>query len=296
MSGAHNTPAAAAGAAARRGIPFGELPITEQRNPASMRLDRMSPAEMLTLFDREDHGAIEAVAAAAPAIARVAQRVADAYRDGRRIFLLGAGTSGRLAMQEVTELPPTFGIEPGIFEALIASREEITGTTVTSHEDDTVNVVAALQERHTSAGDVVIGIAASGSTPFVLAGLRHAKAAGAWTVGMANNPGTAVLTDVDEPVLLNTGPEVVTGSTRMKAGTAQKIALNRITTVAMVLCGRVTSNLMTELTGSVDKLKGRAVRIVAELGQVPADVAHEALEASGWHVRTALDQVSSGRP
>lgn len=275
------------------GMSCSDLPVTEQRNPNSMTLDRMTTLEMLALFDTEDHTAVAAVAAAASSLARVAERVADTYRTGGRILLLGAGTSGRIAAQEVAELPATFGIQPAIFQALISSGAMMSGSTVAQHEDDTEAIAAALTERNIGPGDVVIGVAASGETPFVLAGIRNARAAGAWTIGLANNPDTSLLIEVDEPVLLATGPEVVTGSTRLKAGTAQKVALNRISTIAMILCGRVTSNVMTELTGSADKLKGRAIRIVAELGKVSTDVASQTLEAADWHVRTALTQLAT---
>jgi N-acetylmuramic acid 6-phosphate etherase len=180
-----------------------------------------------------------------------------------------------------------------VFRALIASDVRIADSTVARSEDDTTAVVAALADQDIGTGDVVIGVAASGTTPFVLAGLRYAKAAGAWTAGLACNDGTPLLQEADEPILLATGPEIVAGSTRLKAGTAQKVALNRISTVAMVLSGRVTSNVMTELTGSVDKLRSRAVRIVADLGDVPVDVACRALESTDWRVRPALEFVWS---
>jgi N-acetylmuramic acid 6-phosphate etherase len=202
--------------------------------------------------------------------------------------LLGAGTSGRIAVQEVAELPPTFGVAPSTFSALIASGVDITGATIARHEDDTAAVVTALEDLGTCTGDVIIGVSASGTTPFVVAGLATARRLGAWTVGIANNPDTPVLMRSDLGVLLDTGPEVLTGSTRMKAGTAQKIALNRITTLAMVLAGRVTSNVMTHLTGTVEKLRVRAVRIVTELGHVTEEQALAALESSGWQVQPAL--------
>ena len=184
---------------------------------------------------------------------------------------------------------------PARFEALIASGVVISGSTIAADEDDQVAVGAALEGRDVGDRDVVIGIAASGTTPFVVAGLRYARNAGAWTVGIANNSGTPVLDQAHQAILLATGPEVVAGSTRLKAGTAQKITLNRITTVAMVLCGRVRGNVMIEFAGSVDKLKSRAVRVVANLGNVSVRAAEEALESSDWQVRAALDNVLRDR-
>jgi N-acetylmuramic acid 6-phosphate etherase len=252
----------------------------------------MTPAEMLALMDREDHRVVAAVAAVESEIAVIAERVAATFREGHRITLLGAGTSGRIAVQEVAELSPTFGLESGVFSALVASGIDIPGSSIAANEDDTAAVAAALSaDAAVSNGDIVIGLSASGTTPFVVAGLGVAKRLGAWTVGIANSPDTPVLTIPHLGVLLDTGPEILTGSTRMKAGTAQKIALNRVTTIAMVLAGRVTSNFMTELTGGVDKLRDRAMRIVCELGDVSRERAETALETCGWRVRPALEQV-----
>ena len=217
---------------------------TEARNPASTDLSDMSPAEVVALMTAEEYRVLDALAAVTSELAMAASRVAAVYRTGGRVFLVGAGTSGRLAVMEAAELPPTFGAGPDRFIGLAASKTPIGPAAVAASEDDTQAVVEALSEWGVGPADGVIGLAASGTTPFVVEAVRAGRAASAWTCGIANNPETPLLETADLGVLLDTGPELVTGSTRLKAGTAQKLALNRITTAAFVELGHVRSNLM----------------------------------------------------
>jgi N-acetylmuramic acid 6-phosphate etherase len=265
------------------------LPPTEQRNPASANLSQLDADAVIDLMNREERRALEAVEAAAPLLAEVARRVSAAFQTGGRTVLIGAGTSGRIAAQEVAELPPTFGIQGESFAVLCVGSPEAGPTAVARTEDDVDAIVGALADLRIGAKDVVVGLAASGSTPFVLAGLQAAARARAWTCALANNPGSPMLTDAALGVLLDTGPEVLTGSTRLKAGTAQKLALNRITTAAMVLAGRVMENHMIDLKGTNSKFRQRSIRIVADLAHLTPAEAEQALDAVGWSVRRAVE-------
>jgi N-acetylmuramic acid 6-phosphate etherase len=266
----------------------GELPPTEQRNPASYTLGELSAADVIALMNREERRALLAVEQAAPLLARAAEQVAAVFANGGRTVFIGSGTSGRIALQEAAELPPTFGVPQEAF-AVLAAGGTLTGpAAITRDEDDASAAPAALETMGIGPGDAVVGLAASGTTPFVRAGVRAAAAAGAWTCGIAHNPAAPLLADGELGILLDTGPEVLTGSTRLKAGTAQKLALNRITTAAMVVGGRVASNHMIDLVGSNQKLRARAVRIVMDLAGIDAPAARQRLEAARWSVRDAL--------
>src|SRR5690348_1870441 len=238
-------------------------------------------------MNRAERQVLAAVEQASPLLTRAAERIAAVFAAGGRTVFLGAGTSGRIALQEAAELPPTFGVPPESFTVMAAGGPLMGPTAITHTEDDVHAVPDALSAMRIGPGDAVIGLAASGTTPFVRAGVQAAARAGAWTCGIAHNPG-ALLHDGELGILLDTGPEVLTGSTRLKAGTAQKLALNRITTAAMVLAGRVAGNHMIDLTGSTQKLQARAVRIVMDLGGLDESHARERLEAADWSVRAAL--------
>jgi N-acetylmuramic acid 6-phosphate etherase len=275
----------------------GPLPPTEQRNPASRGLGDLPAAAVIALMNSAEHRVLAAVEQATPLLAETAERVAAVFTGGGRTVLIGSGTSGRIALQEVAELPPTFGVSPDSFLVMAAGGPLMGPTAITWDEDDERAAPGALGAIHIGSGDAVIGLAASGTTPFVRAGVRAAAGAGAWTCGIAHNPGAPLLADGQLGILLDTGPEVLTGSTRLKAGTAQKLALNRITTAAMVLAGRVAENHMIELTGGNTKLRARAVRIVVDLAGIGEPEARARLEAAGWSVRAALEPGSrpSGR-
>lgn len=266
----------------------GSLPRTEQRNPASRGLGKLPPASVIALMNQEEHHALTAVERATPLLALAAERIAAVFSDGGRTVFIGSGTSGRIALQEAAELPPTFGVHPDSFLVMAAGGPLMGPTAITRTEDDEQAAPQALSALRIGSGDAVIGLAASGTTPFVRAGIQAAARAGAWTCAIAHNPGAPLLGDGELGILLDTGPEVLTGSTRLKAGTAQKLALNRITTAAMVLAGRVADNHMIELTGSNAKLRARAIRIVMDLTALGEPEATRRLEAADWSVRGAL--------
>jgi N-acetylmuramic acid 6-phosphate etherase len=203
-----------------------ELPSTEQRNPRSMQLGALNAAEVVAVMDDEERYTLAAVRAAAADLAEAAERIAACFVSGGRTILLGSGTSGRLAVGEVAEMPPTFGVGPDRFVAFGAGGRSLGASAIASSEDDVEAAPRALRELAIGSRDAVIGIAASGTTPFVLAGIEAAARVGAWTCGIANNPRTPLLESVAHAILLDTGPELLCGSTRLKAGTAQKLALN----------------------------------------------------------------------
>ncbi|HSZ06880.1 MAG TPA: N-acetylmuramic acid 6-phosphate etherase [Solirubrobacteraceae bacterium] len=264
------------------------MAATERRHPRSTGLGSMTAREVVALMDDEEWRTAAAVRQAAPCIVTAADRVADCLRHNGRIVLMGAGTSGRIAIQEAAEMRPTFGVPEGQFLALVAGGLSCGSAAITSSEDDTRAPVATLAKMGIGPNDAVIGLAASGTTPFVLAGLRAGRAEGAWTCAIANNADAPVLEIADTAICLDTGAEILTGSTRLQAGTAQKLALNRITTAAMVVNGRVVENHMVDLVVSIAKLERRAVRIVCDLCGLDEHDARRLLESNDWSVRGAL--------
>lgn len=263
------------------------LPETERRHPDSGELSSLGPLGVVELMDAAEVATFEAVGLARPQIAAAAERLAAVIRGGGRVVMLGAGTSGRIVAGDVSELSPTFGAAGAQFSALVAGGG--LASSIASSEDDEQAPAARIAELALGPGDAAIGVAASGSTPFVLAGIAAAREHGAWTCGIANNSPSALLAAVDLGIHLATGPEILTGSTRLQAATAQKLALNRITTAAMVCSGHVLGNQMVEMRVSVRKLRGRAIRIVADLAGVPEHEAEARLERADWVIRRALD-------
>jgi N-acetylmuramic acid 6-phosphate etherase len=253
----------------------------------------MSAKQIVRLMNEEERNVIRAVEAAEGPLAEASQHAAQAFTLGGRIVYVGAGTSGRIASMDAAEMPPTFGIESDRFVALIAGGSAAGVKAVEDAEDDLVGAVSAINEMHLTQNDIVIGIAASGTTPFVVGAVRHARQKGVWTCGIANNRHAPLLEEADLGIFLDTGPEVLTGSTRLKAGTAQKLALNRISTAAMVLSGKVVENLMVDVKAKNFKLKERCCRIVTELTNVTRDEAQELLEANEWSIRAVLQQLRS---
>ncbi len=238
---------------------------TESRNPRSYGLDKMSAHDMIRLMNEEEGAVLRALHTAEDALAVAAERAAAAYQAGGRIIYVGAGTSGRIATADAAEMPPTFGIEPSRFVALVAGGTVAKDKAIEDAEDDMYASITALNDMAVNRKDIVIGIAASGTTPFVVSAVHHANQKGIWTCGIANNRGAALLEIATHPIFLDTGPEVLTGSTRLKAGTSQKLALNRISTASMVLSGKVIENLMVDVKAKNQKLKERCARIVCEL-------------------------------
>jgi N-acetylmuramic acid 6-phosphate etherase len=249
----------------------------------------MTSHDMIRLMNEEESVVLRCLSAAEEALAIAAEKAAQAFQNDGRVIYIGAGTSGRIAAADAAEMPPTFGIEPDRFVAIIAGGTATRDKAVEDAEDDVYASISALNDMGVSRKDIVIGIAASGTTPFVVSAVRHARQKGVWTCGIANNRGSALLEVAQHPILLETGPEVLTGSTRLKAGTAQKLALNRISTVAMVLSGKVIQNLMVDVKAKNQKLKERCARIVCELTPATKDEAWQLLEEHDWSIRSVIE-------
>jgi N-acetylmuramic acid 6-phosphate etherase len=260
--------------------------LTESRNPRSRRLDTMSTRRVVSLLLDEDRRAITAAARRAPAIAKAARLVADTLAAGGRVFLVGAGTSGRLGVLEAAECPPTFGTEPGQIVAILAGGDTAVFRAVEGAEDR--EDAGREQGRQAKGGDALIGISASSVTPFVRGALAAARRNGARTVLLTCAPHGGLRGLADVLIALRTGPEVLTGSTRLKAGSATKAALNAITTAAMVRLGKAYENLMVDLRQGSAKLQDRARRIVAMAGRVSPEEAQRLIRAADGHVKTAI--------
>lgn len=260
---------------------------SEQRNPRSERIDAVSTREMLEIINGEDAGVAQAVEAEIPHIAEAVDAIAERFEKGGRLFYLGAGTSGRLAVLDAAELSPTFGLGPERVIALIAGGAEALVRSAEGAEDDESGALEELMRFGLSQGDCVLGIAASGRTPYVAGALRFAQQKGAWTGAVTTNPETLLGQFADVVIAPVVGPEVITGSTRMKSGTAQKLVLNMISTAVMVRMGCVLGNRMVNVQLTNDKLWDRAERIVAEIAGVDRGAAAEALKVAG-DVRTAV--------
>jgi N-acetylmuramic acid 6-phosphate etherase len=266
------------------------LSPTEQRNPRSMNLDQMSTAMAIKLMLSEDTKVPRAILRERRQIEAAIKLIVSAFRDGGRLFYVGAGTSGRLGILDASECPPTFRTPPELVQGIIAGGPMALSRSVEGAEDDVAAGARAIEFRGVSKRDIVVGIAASGRTPFVWGALKEAKRRGAKTVLLCFNPSLKI-SRAEKPDLVvtpNIGPEVLTGSTRLKAGTATKLILNLFTTLAMVRLGKVVGNLMVDLNPSNTKLRGRAVRIVRELTGADESTANRALERSGWVVKKAL--------
>jgi len=262
---------------------------TEQRNPRSRGLDKRTIPQLVDLFIREEQYVDRALLAQRGAIARAAALVAKKLQAGGRLIYVGAGTSGRLGVVDASEMPPTFNAPPEQVQAIMAGGSPAVFKSKEGAEDARDTAVAELRARGLAKNDVVCGIAASGQTPFVLAALEEARKRGAGSILVSCNPKRRIKTPVDVAIDLPTGPEIVTGSTRLKAGTATKLVLNMLSTIAMVRLGRVSDNLMTNVQATNDKLRARCVRLVEALAKVDAAKAQAVLEANGWRVPAALE-------
>ena len=267
--------------------------LTEQRNPRSENLEKMNAQDFVTLFVDEEKFVGEALRAATVDLGRAIEFVADSLRKGGRLFYVGAGSSGRLGVLDASEIPPTFGASPELVQGIIAGGATALHRSVEGAEDEGSNGALAIDRRGVKDVDVVIGITASGRTPFVFGGLARAKSLGAKTILLSCNPARESRGGgIDLAIDFAVGPEILTGSTRLKAGTATKIALNIISTGAMVALGKVRGNLMIDLNTSSTKLRDRATRMVAELTQCDYNSARAQLEESGWDLRVVLKKTS----
>lgn len=261
---------------------------TEAVNPASARIDQLDPVALVRLMNAEDARVASAVAAAESAIARGIQIVADRLAAGGRLIYMGAGTSGRLGVLDASECPPTFGTPPGLVIGLIAGGQTALTTAVEGAEDRPEEAIADLDRVAVTAADVVVGIATSGRTPYVLGGLAHARARGCTTIGLACTPEPELAGLADVLLILEVGPEIIAGSTRLKAGTATKMVLNMLTTGAMVRLGKTYGNLMVDLKATNSKLLVRTRRLVTQLAAVSEDEAERLLAACHGELKTAV--------
>jgi len=278
--------------------------LTEQRNPRSENLEKLSPREVVQLFVDEEKFVQDALRDAAADLTRAIEIVAEALRNGGRLFYVGAGSSGRIGVLDASEIPPTFGAAPDLVQGVIAGGVTALHRSAEAVEDDETAGALAMERRGVKDRDVVVGITASGRTPFVVGALSRAKSSGAKTILLTCNPAVAGGADAGQPrspisattidlvISLEVGPELLTGSTRLKAGTATKVALNIISTGAMVVLGKVRGNLMIDLHTTSTKLRDRAVRVVAELTQSDYDTARQKLEASGWNLREIIGEIN----
>jgi N-acetylmuramic acid 6-phosphate etherase len=270
------------------------LPPTEQRNPASMQLDQMSALELADLFNREDARAVQAVGAVLPDIARAIEMISAVLESGGRWFLIGAGTSGRLALLDAMELEPTFNLPPGLVVALLAGGPAAAIGSTEDVEDDDRRGAADLRDGGLTKQDIVLGVAASGRTPYVLGALGYARSVGAPTIALACNPLSTIGGIADLAIEPIPGPEVLTGSTRLKAGTTQKMVLNILSTGVMVRLGKVYSNLMVDVRPTNSKLRRRAVHIIGEVADLDAVHAEQLLASADWEVKTAVVMALTG--
>jgi N-acetylmuramic acid 6-phosphate etherase len=271
-----------------------ETRITEHRLRLSRHLDRMSSLAIVRLMNREDRRVMAAVQRALPAISRAVDAIVSAIHKGGRLIYVGAGTSGRLAVLDASECPPTFGTSPNTIQAIIAGGRRAVVSAVEGAEDSSTNAVRDLRRRKLSARDVVVGIAASGTTPYVLGAIKYARKLRATTVAVSCNRDAPLPRLADIAIVTIVGPEVLTGSTRLKAGTAQKMVLNMLSTAAMVRLGHAYENLMIDVALTNDKLTGRALRILAEASGADASAAKHALRQSKHNMRLALVMLKRG--
>lgn len=268
---------------------FSDARLTERRNPRTQSIDTASPLELVDLMNHEDATVPAAVARARESIARTIELVEASFRAGGRLIYVGAGTSGRLGVLDATECPPTFGSPPDMVSGVIAGGLPALVRSVEGAEDDVHAGAGSMDERDVCDKDIVIGIAASGTTPFVRAALARAHARGARTAFLSCTEPPAQLRELcDVCITVLVGPEVVTGSTRMKAGTATKLVLNTITTGAMIRLGKVYGNLMVDLRAWNEKLVDRSRRIVMETTGLPKAAAGDVITAAGGSVKTAI--------
>lgn len=262
--------------------------VTEARNPASADLDRLSALEFVRLVNSEDAKLADAVADEAKQIADAIDLIAGRLANGGRLIYVGAGTSGRLGVLDASECPPTFSADPGQVVGLIAGGSKALQQAVEGAEDSAEQGAGDLRDIDLSVGDVVVGIATSGHTPYVVGALNFASDVGAATVGFSCNPGSPVAVMADIGISVAVGPEVLSGSTRMKAGTATKMVLNMLTTGAMVKLGKTYGNLMVDLQASNSKLVQRSIRIAQQLTGLSEADARELLDTCGGELKTSI--------
>lgn len=268
--------------------------VSEEQNPGTMDIDLMSTTDILSTINREDRTVAEAVGRVIPDIARAVDAIVSTFEQDGRLIYVGAGTSGRLGVLDASECPPTFGVPYGMVVGLIAGGPDALMNAAEGAEDHVAQGAADLDGIGFSSRDIVVGIAVSGRTPYVIGALEHAKARGATTIALTCNPASTIAATADIAISPVVGPEVLTGSTRLKSGTAQKLVLNMLTTASMIRVGKTYKNLMVDLVASNDKLLARAVRIVTQATQCSEDAAERALESTGNDVKLAILVILTG--
>ena len=268
--------------------------ITEQRNPNSMHVDSLSALEIVQLMNEEDKQVPLAIEKCLPQIAQAVECIVAAFQQGGRLVYIGAGTSGRLGVLDASECPPTFGVSPEMVKGIIAGGERALRHPIEGAEDSKTQAVVDLQTIQFSSKDVLVGIAASGRTPYVIGALEYAKSLGSVTVSIASNPNSAMANIVDIAIDTVVGPEVLTGSSRLKSGTAQKLVLNMLTTASMILMGKCYQNLMVDVQASNEKLKARAIRIVMQATDCDKALAEETLKLADQNAKLAIMMILSG--
>ena len=268
--------------------------ITEQRNPNSMHVDSLSALEIVQLMNQEDKQVPLAIEKCLPQIAQAVECIVAAFQQGGRLVYIGAGTSGRLGVLDASECPPTFGVSPEMVKGIIAGGERALRHPIEGAEDSKAQAVIDLQTIQFSSKDVLVGIAASGRTPYVVGALEYAKSLGSATVSIASNPNSAMANIVDIAIDTVVGPEVLTGSSRLKSGTAQKLVLNMLTTASMILMGKCYQNLMVDVQASNEKLKARAIRIVMQATDCDKALAEETLKQADQNAKLAIMMILSG--
>ena len=261
---------------------------TEMRNPNTTHIDKMSTMEMLQVIQAENINAVNAVGAQLEDIGKAVDAITEAFNAGGRLIYMGAGTSGRTGVIDATECPPTFGVAPGQVVGIIAGGKETMFRASENQEDNAEAGVKDLKEKELTGKDVVVGVSAAGGAAYVIGGLEYAKSLGCVTVGLTSNAGTLLDQTADISIVCDTGPEVITGSTRMKAGTSQKLVLNMLSTCPMIKTGKVYENLMINLSATNEKLIQRMKRIVSEITGITTDEAEKYLQQSDWNIRKAI--------
>ncbi|QBY02462.1 N-acetylmuramic acid 6-phosphate etherase [Rhodophyticola sp. CCM32] len=273
-----------------------ELLVSERRNTRSMDIDLMSSAEIVACMNAEDRGVADAIATEAAAISAAVDRIVAAFDAGGRLIYIGAGTSGRLGVLDASECPPTFSVPPDMVVGIIAGGDRALRVSVEAAEDDEATGAADLDAIGLTERDVVVGIAVSGRTPYVVGALRYASGRGAGTVSLSCNPDALIAGIADIAISPVVGPEIVTGSTRLKSGTAQKMVLNMLSTASMIRIGKTWGNLMVDVTISNRKLAERAEGILREATGCGTADAQSLLKASGGNVKLAILMQITGKP
>ncbi len=267
--------------------------ITETNNSETQAIDKLNTLEMLLLMHNQDKSVLTAVEKELETIAIAVDKIAEAFKKGGRLIYCGAGTSGRLGVLDASECPPTFGTDPEMVLGFIAGGDIALRNPVEGAEDSPEEGKFLVQEIQICEKDVLVGIAASGRTKFVLGAVEEAKAKGAYTIGLCNNPNTLLHQSCHITIAPVTGPETIQGSTRLKAGTAQKLVLNMLTTASMIKIGKVYKNYMVDMKASNEKLFDRAKRLLMEASGVDEDTAKKTLVECDYHVKTAIVMIKN---